>query len=243
MENETNDKRKKWEIRPSHALFVGIGILIVGLSSLYGLRVLQSTVMSKQLDANLPPYGWTVSEDLGVGEVPGGPTAQRFVVEQIEGWEVLAYCLDPQEPPPPVGTTCELIDENTFWCGDDFQQLREYEIVQQPPPPAPTETVQPSATRTSTSTPTSTPTYTPTSTPTSTPTATNTATSTATTKPTNISAAAKTSTPTPRPKMGGDGNLRSGDVMRFVLGLVFISISGILMAIEGKRFLTQRHKK
>lgn len=235
MEKEISEKNKKLVIKPSLALLAGMGILVIALSFLYGLRILQTRVTSKQLDANLPPYGWAVSEDLGVGEVPGGPTAQRFVVDQLEGWEVLAYCLDPQEPPPPVGTACELIDADTFWCGDDFQQLREYEILQQPPAPEQTETVQPSATYTSTSTLTST--------PTSTPTATNTATSTAITKPTNISAAAKTSTSTPRPKMGGDGNLGRGDVTRLVLGIVFISISGILTAIEGKRFLTQRLKK
>jgi len=79
-ETETAETGKG--VKSKYALLVGIGILVFALSFLYGLRILQKRVMSKQLDANLPPFGWVVTEDLDVGEVPGGPTAQRFVVEE-----------------------------------------------------------------------------------------------------------------------------------------------------------------
>jgi hypothetical protein len=43
--------------------------------------------------------------------------------------------------------------------------------------------------------------------------------------------------------MGGDGNLRSGDILRLAFGIGLISISGVLAAFEGKRYLTKRAKK
>lgn len=222
MENELRERRFKWQINPAQALFLGISFFMLGLGFLFSLRVLPTRVISKQLSANLPSYGWTVSEDLGVGQVPGGPTAQRFVLEQVNGWEVLAYCLDPQEPPPPVGTSCELMNENTFWCGDEFQNLREYQILQTPPPPVNT----PTYTRTPTRTATSTPSHTPTAIPTTIPTATN----------TEIPKPAPT--PTPRPKMGGDGNLQLGDGVRLAVGIGLIGIGSILAAINRKRTIT-----
>ena len=245
MENEISETKKKWGIKPIHAIFVGAGILVVALISLFGLRVLQTKVLSKQFSSNLPRYGWRVTKDLGIGEVPGGPTAQRFQVDHFYGWEVLAYCLDPQKPPPPMGTLCELMNGETFWCGDEFQQLREYEIVQQPPSPTRTNTTLPRNTRTAT--PTSTSTSTPTST--MTPTATNTATPTRTrtNTPTNTSTKApgsgNTSTPTPRPKMGGGGNFRIGDAVRLTLGIIVIGIGVSFAAMNWKRYFRKLRKK
>jgi len=276
-EVETPEKEKG--VKSKFALLVGLGILIFALSFLYGMRFLQHDIgskqpdvvlreldidsgdpnidsrhldiVSKQLDANPPPYGWEVTEDLGVGDVPGGPTAQRFVVEHDNGWEVLAYCLEPDEPPPPIGAVCDLVEGDTFWCGDEYQLLRRYKIVQTPPPPAQTNTATSAATQISTSTPTATatntPTFTPTATNTSTPTPTNTPsstpTSTATSTPRNTAVPNQAFTATPRPKMGGDGNLSSGDILRLAMGIGLISISGVLAAIEGKRYLTKRAKK
>ena len=235
---EVEIPEKEKGVMSKFALLVGLGILIFALSFLYGMRFLQPDIdsnqldiVSKQLDANPPPYGWKVTEDLGVGDVPGGPTAQRFVVEHDTGWEVLAYCLEPDEPPPPVGAVCDLVEGDTFWCGDEYQLIRRYKILQMPPP-AQTSTSISAATRISTSTPTATNTATPTNTPSSTPT------STATSTPVNTSVTA-----TPRPKMGGDGNLRSGDILRLAFGIGLISISGVLAAFEGKRYLTKRAKK
>jgi len=258
-EEEIAEKEKG--VKSKFALLVGLGILIFALSFLYGMRFLKpeleskepdidSKVLvsdSKQLDANPPPVGWVVTEDLGVGDVPGGPTAQRFVVEHDYGWEVLAYCLEPDEPPPPVGAACDLVDGDTFWCGDEYQLLLQYEIVQIPLPPTQTNTsiAAPTRTLTPTATATNTPTHTPTATNTATPTNTpsSTPTSTATRTPAHTTAPTQAFTPTPRPKMGGDGNLHSGDILRLVIAIGLISISGILAAVEGKRYLIKRTKE
>ncbi len=262
---EVEPPEKEKGVKSRFALLAGLGILIFALSFLYGMRFFQPdidskqpdihakqpNIDSKQLDANPPPYGWEVTEDLGVGDVPGGPTAQRFVVEHDNGWEVLAYCLEPDEPPPPIGAVCDLVEGDTFWCGDEYQLLRRYKIVQTPPPPAQTNTATSAATQISTSTPTATatntPTFTPTATNTSTPTPTNTPsstpTSTATSTPRNTAVPNQAFTATPRPKMGGDGNFSSGDILRLAMGIGLISISSVLAAIEGKRYLTKRAKK
>lgn len=102
-----------------------------------------------------PVYDWYVCEDLGIGPVPGvSDPRQRFRVCHNEGWEVLAYCLQPNWPAPDVGAACALIDENTFWCGFGLQNLREYSVLQTPTP-TPTPLV-PTATPTSSPTATST---------------------------------------------------------------------------------------
>jgi len=239
MEYESNELETTKGIKASHALLIGVGILILALASLNGLRMLAPKAISKQQDRNLPPFGWTVTKDLGVGEVPDGPTAQRFVLEHDDGWDVLAYCLDPGEPPPELGTQCEMIDDDTFWCGDDNQLLRLYEIVQQPPTSTHTFTPTITVTHTSTATPTSTPTSTPTPTPTPTPTSTATATSTA--KPTDVQPAPPS--PTPRPKMGGGGNFGMGDAIILTLGILCIGIGVSLAAVNWKRYLRIFKKK
>ena len=229
MENEnSNFKDTKLE-KLKYGLYAAIGLLLVVFGSLYDFESYQPRVMSKQLDQDLPRYGWNVTEDLGIAEVPDGPTAQRFELRQDDGWEVLAYCLNPDVTPPPVGTGCEL-EGDTFWCGDDFQQLREYQIVQQPPPeqedtPTPTVTLTSTATSTSTATATST----------QTPTATN--------APTGTTAPAQSFTPTPRPKMGGGGNFSIGVAISLTLGFLMIGIGLSLTAVDWKRFIPPFKKK
>lgn len=230
MENEnSNFKDTKLE-KIKYALFAAIGLMLVVFGSLYDFESYQPKVMSKQLDQDLPQYGWNVTDDLDVGEVPGGPTAQRFELRQEEGWQVLAYCLNPDVTPPPIGTSCQLIDENTFWCGNDLQQLREYQILQQPPPeqedtPTPTVTLTSTATSTSTATATST----------QTPTATN--------APTGTTAPTQSFTPTPRPKMGGGGNFSIGVAISLTLGFLMIGIGLSLTAVDWKRYIPPFKKK
>ncbi len=217
--------KAKLKEKPYYVILFCIGILVMGLGFLFGPRLFKPDVMSKQLDTILPPFGWNVVEDLGIGEVPGGPTAQQFALRQDDGWEVLAYCLNPEEAPPRIGTSCELVDEDTFWCGDDYQQLREFEILQQPPPPEQTET------------PTPTLTLTPTVTVTMTQTPTTVITSTNTPVPT------QRFTPTPRPKMGGGGNFRVGDAISITLGLLMIVIGVSIAAIDWKGYTAKFKKK
>ena len=231
MENEnSNFKDTKLE-KLKYGLYAAIGLLLVVFGSLYDFESYQPRVMSKQLDQDLPRYGWNVTEDLGIAEVPDGPTAQRFELRQDDGWEVLAYCLNPDVTPPPIGTGCEL-EGDTFWCGDDFQQLREYQIVQQPPPEQ-EDTLTPTVTLTSTAT----------STPTSTATATPTQTQTATNTPTSTTAPAQSFTPTPRPKMGGGGNFSSGVAISLTLGFLMIGIGLSLTTVDWKRFIPLFKKK
>jgi len=224
MENEINTDNIYKREKVKYALFAGIGLLLIIFGSLVDFQPVQPRVMSMQLDQNLPPDGWNVTEDLGVGEVPGGLTAQRFELRQDQGWEVLAYCLNPEEPPPPVGTSCGMIDDNTFWCGDQYQQLREYQILQQPPPEQ-TETTVPTATATNTVTATPTMTQTP----------------TATEVPTNTSVPTQSFTPTPRPKMGGSGNFHISDAISLTLGIVMVCI-GIILAVFNWMHQNKKYK-
>jgi len=208
----------------------GVCMIALVLGILAGMRVFRSTASAKLINP-LPSFGWVVSRDLGVGQVPDGPIAQRFVLTHPEGWRALAYCLDQTLRPPEIGTVCEMIDEDTFWCGDEVQPLRIYDMEEVPPPnPTKTPTVTLTRTRrtstmTTTSTPTSTTTSTPTSTPTRTPTRTPTSTATMTATPTR----------TQRPKMGGEGNLEKGDAVRGVIGFLLITLGFSLAAIEGIR--------
>jgi carbohydrate-binding DOMON domain-containing protein len=120
-----------------------------------------------------------------------------------------------------------MIDDTTFWCGDEYQQLREYEILQQPPPEqenTPTAT----ATNTLTSTPTST----------QTPTATNAPTN----APTNTTVATQSFTATPRPKMGGDGNFNRGNALSLILGFLIIGIGLSLTIVDWKRYISPNKK-
>jgi len=150
---------------------------------------------------SLPIYGWYVGEYLGYGEVPGHPPAHRFRLHNASGHSLLAFCLNQWLPPPPRGQACERISEDVFWCGDEYQPVKIYELL---PTPTSTATNTPSPTSTATLTPTPTHTITPTHMP--------------------------TVTPTKRPRMGGETNLPQKDFLKGMLGVLIIGF-GILMAV------------
>lgn len=137
----------------------------------------------KQIDLNKPVLGWVVARDLGVGDVPGLSTPrQRVRLNHNSGWVVDTYCLRPELPVPVIGTLCERTGEDTYWCGNGLQPLKEYRIREEP-----------------------TPTNTPTVTPTATPTPTLTPTNTLAPSPTPTRMSFPTANPTRRPKPGGGG--------------------------------------
>lgn len=151
-------------------IILGAGLLLVAAAALF-LWIRSASERPRPLPENLPQqidqrpvYDWYVCGDLGLGPVPGvsGPR-QRFRVCHNDGWEVLAYCLQPNWPAPEVGAACALIDETTWWCGAGLQNLREYTVLQTPTPsptpliPTATPTSSPTATFTAPA-PTETPT-------------------------------------------------------------------------------------
>ena len=107
----------------SIAIIVVILVLIIALG-LAGINIVNANNQSE----NLPKYGWVVCGDLGIGFVQGFGNVHRFRMCAQEVWQVMAFCLDPLRPIPTIGTICELIDSNTFWCGHNTQRLRIYEI-------------------------------------------------------------------------------------------------------------------
>ncbi len=140
--------------------------LVALLIALTGLLLIKSqpTPAAPEAPARLnfqepsdkPRYNWRVCEDLGVGPVPGVPDArQRFRMCHNQGWQLLAYCLQPDRPAPAIDTMCSRINDDTYWCGDGIQNLEEYAILQTPAPsptPTPTSTATPSPSPTSTGT-------------------------------------------------------------------------------------------
>ena len=174
--------------------------------------------MLKQFDQPYPSHGWRVCADRGLGIPPGLPgPVQIMELCQGEGWRVQAYCLEPLEPAPPVDTFCSFVGDRTFWCGDQYQLIREYIILQ---------TAQPTATYTTTPTITFTPIPTSTHTLqpplTVTPTTTNTITVV-------VSEVAATPTVFVRPAPGGKGNreIFTG-ISLIALSLWVIGMVGIL---------------
>jgi hypothetical protein len=159
-------------------VFLGVLALFIFTLVLVGLQVFQAVATPKTL-SGIPQHGWTVCADLGYGEVPGAVPSYRFKLCHPSGWEVLTYCLDNSKPQPPIGTVCQLISEDRFWCGDDYQEIEQYDLLQTPTPTATatftkTFTVTPTFTTSSTSTVTRTPTNTKTQGPSRTPTSTRT---------------------------------------------------------------------
>lgn len=137
-------------------IIMGIGLLVIILVVLV-IWFRSPTSRPRPLPKNIPLlqeprpiYDWYVCEDLGLGPVPGvSDPRQRFRVCHDEGWEVLAYCLQPNWPAPELGAACALIDDDTFWCGEGLQNLREYAILQTPvptPTQAPIQTETPTPT-------------------------------------------------------------------------------------------------
>ena len=190
-----------------------------------------ASIPAVQLQQDGPPYpqhGWRVCEDLGVGNPPGGPSGvQIMALCQGEGWRVQAYCLEPADPAPPIDAFCSLVGDRTFWCGDEYQMLREYIILQTPQP---TETFTATATVTFTPTATLTPTVTLTVTGTPLPTQTSTTVPAAT--DTMVASAAASPTVFYRPAPGGSGN------RGLFIGLVILA--GGLMAFGAAGILRWR---
>ncbi|MBE0408140.1 MAG: hypothetical protein IBX69_00225 [Anaerolineales bacterium] len=212
---------------------LGLVVPMVAIGLLFSLQVWQSSAATLNQE-DLPVFGWSVCEDLGMGVVPGVPNpVQRFRLCHQQAWELLAYCLEPEIPPPPEGTICERIDGDTYWCGDGIQQLRHFQILQTPTP-VPPDTLTPTPTSTHTSTPT------PTSTSSPTPTTTNTATHSPTVTPTLTSTAVITATETQRPPMGGRGNFEKTEAVRWVFGSSLIGLAITLAWIERAKLFKAR---
>jgi hypothetical protein len=117
----------------------------------------------------MPVYGWTVCADMGIGPVPGVPDPrQRFRLCHPDGWRVRVYCIQPDWLPPALGASCSRYNDTDFFCGQNLQNLRIYQVLDTPTP-TPTFTSTPTNTPTATSTPAPTATGLPTLTPTNTP--------------------------------------------------------------------------
>ncbi|MDY0097373.1 MAG: hypothetical protein RBS01_03430 [Candidatus Dojkabacteria bacterium] len=167
--------------------------------------VFLALVISVLLIAALPTSGYTVEQQLGnvfisgVGEIPA-------VKICWVGGCVNAYCGDPQlyprenRLPPPNGSRCDYKPAtNSFWCGDQYQEMIPYEITYYPtntPTKVPTATATFTFTPTATATSTPTETLVPTATETPLPTATGTFVPTETPLPTQTSLPTETRKPT-----------------------------------------------
>ena len=158
-------KRHTW-------IFISLGVVVLGLAAvvIFARYTLASPAnnTSNILPTSTPDFeqtaaaavedpsaakpvnGWIVCQNLGIGPIPGIPgTRQRFILCHPSGWQVRVYCLDTSKPPPPLGHSCRRVSSDTYWCGNVYQPLREYQLLA-------TSTIVP--TPTLTPTPTSTPT-------------------------------------------------------------------------------------
>ncbi len=131
---------RRWFYWGSLLLFLGVIILVWQLAPNPVSAAPHVPINLLQIEK--PVDNWIVCRDLGVGDVPGLPQPrQRVQLCHEQGWRVNTYCLRPEAPVPLVGTRCQRINENTYWCGNGLQPLREYRIVDQPPEtPTPTAT-------------------------------------------------------------------------------------------------------
>ncbi len=134
-------------------LWIGAAILVAFLLIIAVAYLLSSgrpkspSPNALALEGPKPTDNWYVCAVLGEGPVSGvrGQRA-RFRLCHNDGWELLTYCLQPRWPAPALGAICTRIDENTYWCGEGIQNLREYGTLQTPVPtfPAPpTSTLAP----------------------------------------------------------------------------------------------------
>lgn len=218
--------------------YLAPSLLIILIGTLLAADQIWQVTAAPLAQDDLPIYNWRVCEDLGMGTVPGVPgTVQRFRVCHRQGWDLEAYCIQPLIPPPPLETICERINEDTFWCGDQFQLLRYYQILQTPTPGpsdtpvTPTETLTPVPTFTQTSTPL--PSDTPTPTSTETPFSTSTETPPVPTVP--------VMTQTQRPPPGGSGNLDGGASARWLFGIGLLAGGLWLVIHDRQRAHDRRH--
>ncbi len=227
------------------ALIISLGILILNFSNLPGLISKVSAVPLYQL----PVHGWYVCADFGMGFEPKMPEERQiFNLCHGDGWVLRAYCIDPGYPAPPIGRFCSRITDDTFWCGDDVQEVKilELEITPTPMPDIPTPTMTLTFTLTPTSTATNTPTQTPTLTSTDPPTVTPTNTATITLTPSETAFYDPTGTPThfedptgtpvlpddpPTRVIPGGSNTSTQSGYLIVIGLAFclVTASGIII--------------
>jgi hypothetical protein len=208
---------------------VWIGLITLGFAGLgitawlaYRVASYSRGERASVILAPKPVNNWYVCANLGIGPVPGLPDPrQRFKVCHDSGWEIYAYCIEPNIPAPTLGTICSLINDQTLFCGAGVQSLREYRILQTPAAGTGTPSVTPSPTATNTAAPT------PTST--ATPTPTHTATLTAT--PTPFNSTTPHAPRTPRPHPGGLGNLASWHRMLSMLGISLLLLTGAILSL------------
>ena len=191
-----------------------------------------------------PVHEWYVCGDLGFGTVPGVPDArQRVKLCHEKGWVLHTYCTQPELPVPEMGTICDRVSEDMYYCGPGLQLIREYRLVDTPgPSPTPTETqigqITPTETEILLDTPTSTSTQIalPSLTPTGTQIQATTPAPTATSTQAQLTEDAPGSaTPTRRVRPGGAGILEQ-------IGLVLLFEVAILIAITVLVFALLRSK-
>jgi hypothetical protein len=101
-----------------------------------------------------PVHGWTVHE------VYGNHLETKFTMIHPDSYVFTGQCIDPNDPAPPVGASCDLV--GNIWYCDGYSQRIIIIIILVTPTPTPTST--PTLTPTPTSTATSTPTELPTDT-------------------------------------------------------------------------------
>ncbi len=202
-----------------------LGIFGTGVTAWLVYRIASSSRNERAsvILAPKPVNNWYVCANLGIGPVPGLPDPrQRFKVCHDSGWEIYAYCIEPNIPAPSLGTICSLINDQTFFCGAGVQSLREYRILQTPAAGTGTPSITPSPTATNTATPT------PTLTPTYTATPTPTFTATPSTTPTPFNS---TTPRAPRPHPGGLGNLANWHRMLIMLGVGLLLLAGAILSL------------
>jgi len=131
-------------------LAIGGGVLLIALAAvaiallLAFQRPKSPPAEAKLLEGPLPTDNWYVCAILGMGAIPGvKDTRLRFRLCHPDGWEILAYCLQPRWPAPELNAVCTRLDGNTYWCGEGMQNLREYRLIQTP---LPTQTTLPTLT-------------------------------------------------------------------------------------------------
>lgn len=148
--------------------------------------------------------GWQVCAIAEIGPIPGVGNRQKVELCHSDGWRIMTYCIDPNQPVPVIGDYCSQTSPGVFWCGDGVQQLQYLSVLETPGPRA-------TRTRTPTRAPTATPTRTVTPTPSR----------TALPQIEESPTPETTATPYYRPHAGGPGNLE-------VLGglLAILSLAG-----------------
>jgi hypothetical protein len=122
-------------------LVIGGIVLIIALSAVAiavfyaSQRPKSPPAEGKQLAGPLPTEGWYICALLDQGDVPGMEDQRpRFRLCHDQGWEILAYGLQPRWPAPELGAACTRLDMDTYWCGEGVQNLRQYRIMKVPSP-------------------------------------------------------------------------------------------------------------